>query len=100
MGWLGMLFVGAVMGFVASRYHPTMVEVKMRIWVMVGALSAFASGVLGQVLAGFNIGSMRGTLIVLLGACLGLVLVPIFKRGQPQINDQANDQVPPTSPPA
>ncbi len=69
MGWVGMLFVGAVMGWAAWYLDPTQAR---RLWPLVrsGALGAVMAGFASQLFGVYREGSMRGMGIVFLGALL------------------------------
>lgn len=70
MGWAGMLFVGAVMGWVAWYLYPT--QAHLRLWSLVrsGALGALMAGFTSQLFGVYREGSMRGMGIAFLGALL------------------------------
>lgn len=68
MGWVGMLFVGAVMGWAAWYLNPT--QAYLRLWTLArsGALGAVIAGFASQFLGIYREGSMRGMGVVFLGA--------------------------------
>lgn len=70
MGWVGMLFVGAVMGWAAWSLNPTQAHLRLWSLVRLGALGAMMAGFASQLLGIYREGSMRGMGVVFLGALM------------------------------